>query len=129
MDLQGEALKELNRNIVDWHVSYDELFEGARKAPLLILDDFGEQSSTPWAQEKLYQIINYRYNARLPTVITIPGTEEGLEERIEIRICSRMVDPQISLIWEITAPDYRGDRQVKEKVEREKPTPRRSRRG
>ena len=30
-----------------------------------MLDDFGEQSSTSWAQEKLYQVINHRYNARL----------------------------------------------------------------
>ncbi len=51
-------------------VSYDQLFEEVKNAPLLILDDFGEQSTTPWAQEKLYQVINYRYNARLATVIT-----------------------------------------------------------
>jgi len=106
-------------------VSYDEFFERVKKAPLLVLDDFGEHSSTSWAQEKLYQLINYRYMDRLPTVITIPGSQEGLEERIEIRVCSRMVDPQISLVWEITAPDYRADRQTTTKA---KFTPRRSRR-
>ena len=37
-------------------VSYDQLFEKVKTAPLLILDDFGEQITTPWAQEKLYQI-------------------------------------------------------------------------
>ena len=51
-------------------VSYDALFEKIKKIPVLILDDFGEHSATPWAQEKLYQLINYRYNARLATVIT-----------------------------------------------------------
>ncbi|MCJ7667353.1 MAG: ATP-binding protein, partial [Anaerolineae bacterium] len=54
----------------DSPVAYDERFEMVRTAPLLILDDLGTQSSTPWAQEKLYQIINYRYNAQLPMVIT-----------------------------------------------------------
>lgn len=84
---------------------YDELFERVKKAPTLILDDFGEQSATPWAQEKLYQLINYRYNAKLATVIT---TCLSLDE-IESRISSRMVDPTISLVLNINAPDYRGD--------------------
>lgn len=85
-------------------VSYDERFEEVRTAPLLILDDLGTQSSTPWAQEKLYQILNYRYNARLPTVIT---TNRELEE-IDLRLRSRLVDPDLTEIVGIIAPDFRG---------------------
>jgi DNA replication protein DnaC len=44
-------------------VDYDALFEQIKGAPVLILDDLGTQSSTPWAQEKLFQIFNHRYNA------------------------------------------------------------------
>ena len=84
-------------------VSYDEQFEKVRTAPLLILDDLGTQSSTPWAQEKLYQLLNYRYNARLPTVIT---TNRELEE-IDLRLRSRLVDPDLSEIVTILAPDFR----------------------
>jgi DNA replication protein DnaC len=89
----------------DSKISYDEFSERLKETPLLILDDFGEQSATPWAQEKLYQLINYRYNARLPMVVT---TCLSLDE-IETRISSRMVDPRISLVFNITAPDYRGN--------------------
>ncbi len=89
----------------DSKIPYDQLFEAVKTAPLLVLDDFGEQAGTPWAQEKLYQVINYRYNARLPTVIT---TCCSLDE-IESRISSRLVDPKISVLFNITAPDYRGD--------------------
>ena len=89
-------------------ISYDTLFEKVKNAPVLILDDFGEQSATPWAQEKLYQLINYRYNARLATVIT---TCFSLDE-IESRISSRMMDPSLSLVFNIMAPDYRGDRKM-----------------
>lgn len=89
-------------------VSYDRFFEAVKTAPLLILDDFGEQTSTPWAQEKLYQVINYRYNAQLPTVIT---TCLSLEE-IARRFSSRFVDPKLSLVFTITAPDYRGDKRT-----------------
>jgi DNA replication protein DnaC len=83
-------------------VSYDRRFEEVRTAPLLILDDLGTQSATPWAREKLYQILNYRYNARLPTVIT---TAQSLKE-IDERVRSRMLDKRLCTIYAITAPAY-----------------------
>jgi DNA replication protein DnaC len=88
-------------------VSYDQVFERVKKAPLLVLDDFGEQSTTPWAQEKLYQVINYRYNARLATVITTRYSLDEIMERVESTISSRLSDPKISQLWNITVPDYR----------------------
>jgi len=91
----------------DSKVSYDRLFERVKMAPLLVLDDFGEQSATPWAREKLYQVISYRYNAQLPTVITTTYTLD--EDEIESRIASRLIDGQFSNFFHITAPDFRGD--------------------
>jgi len=70
----------------------------------LILDELGVHGATPWAQEKLFQILNYRYNAKLPTVITIRGKLEDVPEAW----ASRMCDPKVSLPFEIEAPDYRG---------------------
>ncbi len=87
-------------------VTYDGLFERVKSSPLLVLDDYGEHSSSPWAQEKLYQLINYRYNARLPMVVTMCSS---LEE-IETRIGSRLADPRLSLVFNIMAPDFRADR-------------------
>lgn len=83
-----------------------ELLEKLKREPLLILDDFGTEASTPWSQEKLYQLINYRYNARLPTVIT---SYFSLDQ-IEGRFSSRMGDSRMSTVIAITAPDYRIDR-------------------
>jgi DNA replication protein DnaC len=85
-------------------VSYDSLFEQLRSTPLLILDDLGTQSSTPWAQEKLFQLLNYRYNARLHTVIT---TNQRLEE-LEPRLRSRLIDPNLVSHFPIIAPDFRA---------------------
>jgi DNA replication protein DnaC len=84
-------------------VTYDERFESVRTTPLLILDDLGAHATSAWAEEKLYQIFNYRYNARLPTVVT---TNHSLEE-IDLRIRSRLVDESFSRVWTILAPDYR----------------------
>jgi len=82
---------------------YQTRFQEIRTAPVLILDDLGTESATSWAQEKLYQIFNHRYNAQLPTVIT---TNHELED-IPLRLRSRIVDPDLTKIVSITAPDYR----------------------
>ncbi len=106
----------------DSSITYDELFERVREAPLLILDDLGAQVSSPWAKEKLFQIINHRYNGRLPTVITTCCRLEELEGRLS----SRMADPRISNPFVIEAPDYRGE--VPKLEEAPKGTVRRGRR-
>jgi DNA replication protein DnaC len=94
----------------DSKVSYDEVFEIVKTAPLLVLDDFGEQSTTPWAREKLYQMLNYRYNSRLPTVVTTRYSFDELLGEVDSAISSRLVDGQTSVPFNIMAPDYRGDR-------------------
>ena len=45
-------------------ISYSDLFEQVRTTPLLVLDGLGSQSATPWAEEKLRQIINHRFQRR-----------------------------------------------------------------
>ena len=85
-------------------VTYDELFNRVRTVSLLVLDDYGAEDSKPWANEKLYQIINYRYNARLPMVITTSLPLSGMDEKIS----SRLADPSVSTFYAIRAPDYRS---------------------
>jgi len=83
-------------------VSYDRRFDEVRSARLLILDDLGTQSATPWAREKLYQLLNYRYNAKLPTVITSAQSLDDMDARIR----SRMLDRRVCRIFAITTPAY-----------------------
>jgi DNA replication protein DnaC len=90
-------------------ISYDQLFEKVKSSPLLVLDDFGEQTTTPWVREKLYQVITYRYNAQLPTVFTTRYSLEEIREDIDSAISSRLVDHHFSTPFNIIVPDYRGD--------------------
>ena len=69
-------------------VSYSDLFDQVRNAPLLILDSLGSQSATPWAQEKLQQIFNHRYNAQLPTIVTTATELDELDPYIVSRLRS-----------------------------------------
>jgi DNA replication protein DnaC len=83
-------------------VSYDSIFNQVRTAKLLILDDLGTQSATPWAREKLYQVLNYRYETKLPTIITTSATLKEIDPRIR----SRMMDERVCQIYKIIVPPY-----------------------
>ena len=72
-------------------ISYDDLFEQVRSAPLLVLDELGSHSATPWAEEKLRQIINHRFNAQLPTVVTTTALPQDIEPYLR----ARLADPQV----------------------------------
>ena len=99
-------------DLLDWmrfsygstETSFEERFEEIRNIRLLVLDDFGTQNATPWAQEKLFQLINHRYVNRLPLVLT---SNQGLED-IEPRIRSRLQDPALVTTVRILTPDYRN---------------------
>ena len=84
---------------------YDQLFAKMREAELLVLDDLGSHQSSPWANEKLFQLLNYRYNSQYPTVIT--ANKGGLGS-VDDRILSRLSD--VGLVNTIAmdgAQDYR----------------------
>lgn len=93
------------------NVAFDRRFDEIRMAPLLVLDDLGTQSMTPWVKEKLYQLFNYRYNAELPTVIT---TADSLDE-MDPRIRSRLLDGKLCTIYAINVPAFHGGRSKKTK--------------
>ena len=82
---------------------FDRVFQPLLDAPLLVLDDLGAQQTSPWAQEKLYQLINHRHLARAHTIVTT-NVELG---SMEPRIASRLSDLDVAVVYEVTAPDYR----------------------
>lgn len=83
--------------------TYERRFEAIRSADLLLLDDLGTENTTTWAREKLFQIVNYRYLERLPTIVTTNVDWE----RIEGRIRSRLFDRHLAEVVYIDSEDYR----------------------
>lgn len=88
----------------DAESDYDETFDRVRNAQLLILDDLGVENPSPWAQEKLFQLLNHRYTMRLPTIIT---TNQSID-KLDPRIRSRVLDVEHTMRVIITAPDFRS---------------------
>jgi DNA replication protein DnaC len=85
--------------------TFDEEFAKMREVEVLILDDLGSEQSTGWATEKLFQLLNYRYNARLATVFTTNKVGlEGIAPRLRSRLSDRRLVCTVTLA---DAQDFR----------------------
>ena len=90
----------------DSDVSHDDLLDRIRNADVLVLDDMGAERSTPFAEDKLFQIVGYRYEERLPTIITTSQQIETIASA-RPRIASRLQDPLVVTEMPMEAPDFR----------------------
>ena len=86
----------------------------------LVLDDLGMQRDTPWVGERLYEIINYRYNEQRQIIVTTnaDGVDdfESMIGQSGAQIASRL--REIASVYRIDADDYRarGGRARREKA-------------
>jgi DNA replication protein DnaC len=80
-------------------VNYSDLFDQVRSTSLLILDDLSSASSSPWATEKLQQIVNHRFSNELPTVFTSSTPMNEVDPYLR----SRLETPQLSRVLALKA--------------------------
>lgn len=65
---------------------FDEQFEYAKKADLLLLDDIGAENVTPWSRDEILgPILQYRMDEKLPTFFTSNLTLNELELHLSIQ--------------------------------------------
>ena len=69
-----------------------EIISRTYNVPLLILDDLGAHNYSEWVCNKLFTIINHRYNRNLPCIITTNLDLDELGEKIGPRTTSRIVE-------------------------------------
>lgn len=89
---------------------------------ILVLDELGASKMSPWVQDTLTHILNYRYNEKLITIITsnwmdkdyyeqnkkmLGKNEETLDERIGERLRSRLYEMCQTVRIQMTCSDYR----------------------
>ena len=87
-------------------VTYDSLYTLMREVDVLVLDDLGAQHATPWAEEKLSQLMNHRYVCDALTIITTNHIRlSGINENIR----SRLSDTALvrSVTFDEGGSDYR----------------------
>jgi len=110
-------------------LNYYEAFEEIKTTKLLILDDLEVGSGSTWTRDKLFQLLDYRYEARLPTVITTSSTLANLSlEPSWSRLVSRLAgDPAFCSVVPVRVPSQA--RQPSPDVARKKKPPARRKTG
>jgi DNA replication protein DnaC len=100
-----------------------EILKPVIESPVVVLDDLGAERPTEWVRDTFAYILNSRYNRKLTTVITtnfedrireprsagdgtrLP-TEETLEERIGVRLRSRL--HEMCQVVQVDGEDFRA---------------------
>ena len=83
----SDLLDELRSGYApDNPMPFSEIYQRVAEAEVLVLDALGSHSTTSWAQEKLHQLINHRFNATLPTVVTLSCPLEDLDPHLRVRL-------------------------------------------
>jgi len=74
-----------------------DVFKAIEETSLLILDDLGVEYKTNWSYEKLYAIIDTRYRANKPLIITTNLHIDEEKEEDELRLSLKIVDSKSGL--------------------------------
>ncbi len=61
-------------------------------AKVLVLDDLGAERPTDWVLERLYDIVNRRYESRRSIVVTSNLTPQQMETQLGARITGRLIE-------------------------------------
>ncbi len=125
-----ELIREI-KNSYDATTSTTELqvLEPVVTTPLLLLDDLGAWKITEWMNDTLFYLLNSRYLARRPSIITTnfqdvepetarqdnsPRSKEYLVERIGVRLRSRLME--MCVVIPLDGLDQRSKRQYGNQV-------------
>lgn len=68
----------------DNNISEMEIIKLYENVDLLIIDDLGKEKPSEWGLEKLFTIINSRYEKNLPVIITTNYNQNSLVERLSL---------------------------------------------
>lgn len=83
-----DLLERIRSTYTDARQRYGTYYDAAdvldtyTNVSLLIIDDLGKEQATEWALSKIYAIINARYEALMPTIITTNYSEAELLRRL-----------------------------------------------
>lgn len=85
----------------DWGSKEEDAYQRAAGVRLLVLDDVGKGKSTEWAMERLFRLVNDRYNGNKPTIFTSNYRLEGLGARCTVGDDSDTAEAMVSRIHEM----------------------------
>lgn len=81
----SDVLREIRASYDNRQTSEAEVIARFAKPPVLVLDDLGKERPTEWAMEQLFSIINARYDANKPLILTTNYGGDDLVKRLTPR--------------------------------------------
>ena len=93
-----------------------EILETYNSVNLLIIDDLGKERTSEWVLEKLFSIVNTRYENNLPIVVTTNYDMATLIDKLTVNQNSDIAESLVSRLYEmcrgirLNAPDHRKEK-------------------
>jgi len=97
------------RDTYSGDTAYDEMdmIDKVSSVDLLVLDDLGAEKPSDWMRDRLYTLVNRRYESNLPILVTSNKTDtEDLQEHVGRRIVSRLCE-MCQLVEDFPDEDFR----------------------
>lgn len=79
----------------------EEIINSYINCSLLIIDDLGKEKPSEWTLEKLYQVLNARYEDNKPVIITTNYSMDKLIERLTVNSNNETAEATVSRIYEM----------------------------
>lgn len=70
----------------------EAVMQSCQRADVLALDDLGTTRGTDWERDRLYALLNARYEDQRPTIVTTNVTLVDLADSVGERIASRLIE-------------------------------------
>ena len=86
-----------------------EYVRGLVTVDLLVLDDLGKQHPSDWTSSLLFSVVDGRYGAMLPVVVTSNYTKAELVERLSTDRDTSTAEAIVSRLFEMTEKVEMGD--------------------
>jgi DNA replication protein DnaC len=87
-------------------ISENDLLEEIDRPDLVVLDDLGAEAAKDWVNDRLYLIVNRRYESCKPVIVTTNLTVDELAEKLGERTVSRLCE-MCCTFAEFPEEDYR----------------------
>lgn len=105
-------LSRIKATYSDDHGTEQEVMSIFFRCSLLVLDDLGKEKVSEWVEERMYEIVNGRYERNLPIVITTNVGLKAVKDRYRmngVAIVSRLHEMCPRGVM-LNGPDYRMKR-------------------
>ena len=105
----SELVQEIRDSYDNDMIDERTVMERYKGVELLIIDDLGTEKASDWQHEKMYLILNYRYEECKNTIITTNLNTTELKKQVSERVVERMIEASAGgeYLWKLKGESYR----------------------